>query len=513
MNIKRILVLALALVVMAMPVGLAEAGYGTFTLSNIHLDMAGMTEPLDIDAALTIGVGAQEDGTGRVDVELVGGGQTAFSGSAGFDAEKIQAIVGGSSYYFEIPMAALEEMMAEGMEGAETSNAPDTEKIKRLTENYMKFLEKYKNPEDGVKFAAEMLAAINAEAKGKEQVDLFGEQMELYRFDASLDAAGIGKMYDVMLAADPDFKAFFVDYIDLIKEQSGEEIPLDPNDMSGSIAKALEEANVDMQIDFTFWVDTADLVSNDGKAVKEAINVTVTNLKPEGEDDANTEGEDDANTEGEDDVKTVVIPMNVSVLESDKGTRVAMDMAIAPEVEESMAMAFDATFDAPAADGGTESFGAFVVKFDAKEDIEDVDITLDFAAATGADKIPHFTSSLKGTSGGQALDLTVGYEGATATETEQSGTVTLDFNIPDTGKGNLAFDVKLTSSELKPLGEADLEGKTKVNPVSQDEEDLKLMEEAGVELNGVMMQAMGVLMQTPGLSNIMGSMMSTGTAG
>ena len=34
---------------------------------------------------------------------------------------------------------------------------------------------------------------------------------------------------------------------------------------------------------------------------------------------------------------------------------------VAPEVEESMAMAFDGTFEAPAENGGTESFGAFVM--------------------------------------------------------------------------------------------------------------------------------------------------------
>jgi hypothetical protein len=176
-------------------------------------------------------------------------------------------------------------------------------------------------------------------------------------------------------------------------------------------------------------------------------------------------------------------------------------------------MAFDGTLEAPAADGGTESYGALVVKFDAKKDSDDVDFTWDFSAATGADNLPHFSTTLKGTSEGQAFDLSVGYEGATATETEQSGTVTLDFDIPDTGKGSLAFDVKLTTSEFKPLGPADFDGKTKVNPVSQEPEDLKLMEEAGVELNGVMMQAMGVLMQTPGLSDIMSGLMGGGTAG
>jgi hypothetical protein len=39
------------------------------------------------------------------------------------------------------------------------------------------------------------------------------------------------------------------------------------------------------------------------------------------------------------------------------------------------------------------------------------------------------------------------------------------------------------------------------------------MTQIQTELYGVMTQAMGVLMQTPGLSDIMGSMMSSGMAG
>ena len=37
MNIKRILIFALALMVMAIPASLAEAAYGALTLSNFHV--------------------------------------------------------------------------------------------------------------------------------------------------------------------------------------------------------------------------------------------------------------------------------------------------------------------------------------------------------------------------------------------------------------------------------------------------------------------------------------------
>jgi hypothetical protein len=179
MNIKRILVFALALMVMAMPIGFAEGGYGALTLSNFHVEAPGMDEPLDIDAALKIGVGAQEDGTGRLDVELTGGGQTAFTASAGFDKDKVQAIVGGSSYLFEVPMAELQKKMTESasvagaMTGATGNLKPeDIQKIKDLCGGYAAIIKKYSDPEFATKFSAEIMTALNVQDKGKEQEEL-----------------------------------------------------------------------------------------------------------------------------------------------------------------------------------------------------------------------------------------------------------------------------------------------------------------------------------------------------
>jgi hypothetical protein len=181
-----------------------------------------------------------------------------------------------------------------------------------------------------------------------------------------------------------------------------------------------------------------------------------------------------------------------------------------PDNQGALSLNFDGTFDAPGENGGTQSNGTMSLSFKDPESSSDVSGKLEFTKAIGSDKLPHFTLSANGEGDGQAFDLNIGYEGKTATETEQTGTVKIDFNAPELGKGNVSFDVKLETGELKALDSADFEGKTKIDPLSATEEEMTQLQ---TELQGVMMQAFGVLMQTPGLSNIMGGMMNSGVAG
>lgn len=497
MSIKRILIFALALMVMAMPASLAEAAYGALTLSNFHVEATGMEAPLDIDATLKIGAGGQEDGSGRMDIEVTGGGQTAFSGSAGFSADTVQAIIGGTSYYFEIPMEDLQKLGEESMGAATGSSelsAAQMDEIKGMVESYAKFLEKTSDPEAALKMSVAVLGALNPEAKGKETVDLFGEPTELYRFDITMGAADIGKLYDVILE-DPDFKAFFVSYMDMIAQASDEEIPLDPNDMAGSIEKLLAEAKVDMAVDFSIWTDVETLSDEEAKAMKMSAAISVTNLDAK-------EGETP---------ETVVIPYDVAVLESDAGTQVSVSMHVAPPDEEgSLSFTFAGTFDAPS-DGGTASSATLAMTFDGEDDSEDFIANATFDAATGADGVTDFSFGLNGVGGGETFAMSFKYDGQTATDTEKSGAVAIDFNAPASGM-TLSFtcDTLIETGAFAPLGDADFEGRTKINPVTATEEEMTAVE---TELQGVMFQAMGVLMQTPGLSNIVGGAMNAGTIG
>lgn len=497
MNIKRILVFALALMVMAMPTGLAEAAYGALTLSNFHMEATGMDEPLDIDASLKIGAGGQEDGTGRLDIELAGGGQMAFSGSIGFNADTVTAIIGGSSYYFEIPMEDLQKL---GESAGVSTDAPELpaaqmDEIKGLMESYVKMLKKASDPKEALKMSETVLSAMNVEAKGKETVDLFGNATELNRFDVTMGLVDIGKFYDALMDADADFKAFFVGYMDMLAQATDEELPFDPNDMAGSFEKLFAEEKVDLTIALSIWTDSETLTEKESKAMKTAATITVTNLDVK-------EGETP---------ETVVVPYDVAILESDAGTQVSVAMHVAPSEEEgSLSFTFAGTFDAPS-DGGTTSSATLAIAFDGGDDDENFVANATYEAATDADGVSDFSFGLNGVGGGETFTMSFKYDGKTATETEKVGTVAIDFNAPaaDT-KLNLTFDTHIETGDFAPLGDNDFAGKTKINPITATEEEMTNLE---TEMQGVLFQALGVLMQTPGLSNIVGGAMNAGAIG
>lgn len=508
MNTKRILVIALALMVMAMPIGLAEAGYGALTLSNFHVDV-GTGEPMDIEAAIRIGVGGQDDGSGRLDIDVTGGGQSALSASAAFDAEKVQAIVDGSSYLFEVPMAELQKLMEStaGTDSPTGSMTPeDMQKIKDLFASYVALLEKYSDPKVAAEFSTKVLSVLNIEEKGKEQVSLFDQSMELNRFDLSMTGEDLGKLYTAMFEAEPDFQKIFAAYFELLGQASGKQIDITADDLGNYIANTLKESGVDLKMDMSVWTDTEFANSKDANAVKEEITVTVTAPKSEITSDETATPAPDAAVE----METVQFPMTVDMLKSDAGTHVAYSMNITPPDESgSLTFAIDATFDAPSENGGTESFGGLTMNFDTEGTASDVSFTASFGKTQGSDNLPHLYCSLNGSGEGQTFDLSFGYDGVTATETEQSGTVTIQYNIPEAGAGTFSCDVMLEKSAFTPLGDADFAGKTKIDPITASGDEMTQVE---TELQGVLMQAMGVLMQTPGLSNIMGSMMNSDTA-
>jgi hypothetical protein len=312
---------------------------------------------------------------------------------------------------------------------------------------------------------------------------------------------------DLIFKADPEMKSLMDDYFTLIGDLSGEKIPFTADTLGDAFASTLKEQGIEMKMDLSVWTDTNMASQAEANAVKEVINVTVTAPKTDLSADPSVTPAPDAKPE----LETVSFPMTFSMLKSDAGTRAAFDMEVTPPDESgSLSMNFDGTFDAPAENGGTESSGAFAMTFDGKEDSENVDVTVEFNQATDTDNVPQFSLTIGGDSAGQKFDLNIGYEGKNASETEQTGTVTIDFNVPEAGgKGSISFDTKLETSEFKPLGPSDFDGKTMVDPVTADAAQMELV---STEMSGVMMQAMGVLMQTPGLSNIMGSMMNTGAA-
>jgi hypothetical protein len=497
MNIKRILVLVLAVLVMAMPLGLAEPAYYSLTLSDFTLDL-GMGEPIDIAAAIKLGVGGESlEGPGRLDVEITGGTATAFSATMEASEETLRLLVGGMSHYLEMPMSDFQALLTESAEDSlssrELEGAQLTDLTGRYIEIYKDMLEKYSDPEEATRQSLEILSVLGAEAKGTEKADIFGQEMELNRFDINLDAAGIGEYYDKIFEMEPALKDFLRDYFAMIGEMSDEEIPFDVDDFGGSLVAAMEEEGLGMELSFVFLTDAETLAETDADVMKMDILVSVINL----------EAEDD------DDLGQIDIPMTFTYLASDEGERVAADMVVTPYEGESATIIFEGEFDVPGEDGSTASQGALQFVFLSEEEGLDMTMIASGASITDANGVVNAAFVLNVGAEDQQMELSVEYGGTAADETLKAGRVTIGFDVPvDEGAsfaGSIAFDTLLEISDLAMLSDADLEGMT---PVGLDSMDEATMEAIEAELEMVQMQALGVLMQTPGLSNIIGGMMS-----
>jgi hypothetical protein len=426
--------------------------------------------------------------------------------------------------------------MSGAMTGAASGMKPeDMQRIKDLVTNYTALIKKYSDPAVAAKYSAQILAVMNVKEAGVEQVELFDQSMELNRYDFTMTGEDIGKLYEAAYAADPDMKKLMQDYFSLIEDLSGEKMPFDPENMGESFAAMFTKENIELKMDMSIWTDTKMAEAKEASAVKEDITVSVTAPKTDvvaptddvvapttdvvaPTDDADAPATDDAAPATDDaedatpEMQTVTFPITVEVLKTDAGTQVSYAMNVtAPEGESgTMDIAFDGTFEAPDGNGGTASKGEFTMNFDDAGTASDVNAVMSFDMAKTADGLANCSFKVSGTGEGQTFDLGVGYEGKTATETEKTGTVAIDFNIPGTGAGVFSCDVALETGKLSLFGEAEAAGKTVIDPMTATEEEMAAVE---TELQGVMMQALGVLMQTPGLSNIMGGMMNAGTAG
>ena len=209
--------------------------------------------------------------------------------------------------------------------------------------------------------------------------------------------------------------------------------------------------------------------------------------------------------------QTISFPVEASILESDSGMRVSTSMTVTPPEEEgSLALTFDGTFNAPGEGGATNSTAQMDMSFESEGEGSFVG-AMNFAKSKSADGVIDFSFGVSGTAEGETFDVSFAYDGETASETEKAGAVAITFNVPGEGiQGVFSCETLLETGAFTPLGDADFAGKTKINPLEASEDD---MTQVQTELYGVFMQAYGVLMQTPGLSEIMGDMMGSGMAG
>jgi hypothetical protein len=239
MNAKRILTVALVLIVALTPFGFAEETYASLTLNNFHFEL-GNDKPVNVNASVKVGYGGQlPDGPARLDVDIQGGGKQAISGSAFVQDGALRVMLNKSKFYYQIPLADFEKSFFEeaqyemryapmymysfgldpydygydyydyysGYSDQEPVTKEDVQKFFDLMGRYVNLLQKYSGGEASKEFDRKMIAALNPEAKGVEKVKVFGKSMDLYCFDLTLEEKDFQKYSDAMYAADPEYKA------------------------------------------------------------------------------------------------------------------------------------------------------------------------------------------------------------------------------------------------------------------------------------------------------------------
>ncbi len=534
MNAARILTVAMVLCLLLAPFAAASEAYGSITLDNFHFEL-GKDKPVNINASVKLGCGGTLPyGPARLDIDVQGGGKAAFTGSASLQDGTLRATLDKSKYYFQLPMADFEKVLfdnasfnvryapmsmdpfstdpSQGYDpydyGGYYSQPPvkkeDIQKLFELLGRYVKLLEKYSDDVSSKELDRKLIAQLNPEAKGSEKVKVFGKTMNLHRFDIAFEEKDFHKYTDALYAAEPEYKALDQEFTALMEKMDGG----DPKDKGGAQGESKEGAPDETaeeellgdtgleKVAVTLWSDTK--IPGDPASTVMKCNILMT-VK-------------DAVDEYGMPVK-LEIPITAVTLETDKGTRMSAEVNIAPYEGESLKIIIDGSSDVPAKGGGsTDSFKASL-DFDSEDEgvVIAADVTL--SQSVDADGVTDFDAGAKGKFNGQNFSFAIGYDGKTNTETEKTGTVSLSYNVPTSmktgggmpSKALVRFDTKIEQGLLAPLDESALKDLKPVNPLRAS---YRAMDKVSSDVYGALMQGVGVLMQTRGLSGIIGGLMN-----
>lgn len=570
MNRQRICYLALVLILALAPSGLAESAYGSLTLNNFHLEL-GADKPVDVKASVKVGYGGQlPDGPARLDVLITGGEKTAFSGMASLQDGTLQAVLDKSKYRFQIPLEGLEDdLFAQtpyslmynlwyvlpsevyyGLSDAmysgwgsdrEGPKEEDFQKAWDLMGRYAAYYSKYFDPEQSKERDRKLSGILKPESKGRETVDLFGKKVSLYRYEMSFEGSGLKTYFEASYQADPELKALEEEAAELAeafgfsrkdegKEASDAETEDSDKDADKDDAKAEDAAKDDAKaedaakdeakaedsadgevqdpldemienagfekVSYVIWSDTEVIGDADSKAQKALMTMTM---------------KDAVDEYG----MPVVLEIPVSTCWQllDTGRRIGFEVTYAPYKGESVKAVFDGTLDASGKDGGTVT--DIKTTLDMSSEESGIELTATLSASEAVDKtgVGDTTVSVKGTANGQDFKLGYAYDGRASTEREKSGTVTLSYEIPTTsvtGGGAPSKAVIRFNSlvETGPYQAADFTPYKDLQPVNPMRASSKAMDKVSGDLYGAMMQGVGVLMQTRGLSSVIGGLMS-----
>ena len=547
MKSLRIPILALALILALTPAGLATT-YGSLTLNNFHIE-PGDKKPVDVDASLTVGYGGVFPyGPARLDFEVTGDGRLAFGGTAEIKDGFLRAVLEKSKYRFEIPLEGIEDMFSQSPAslmynlwyvlppelyysmsdalyysgGGANKDAPKTdnfEKLWDLMERYAAYYGEYLDPVKSLERDRKIYAILKPEFKGQEKVDFYGVPTDLYRYEMSFAGSALKEYYEAVYEADPVLKALEEDTAQLMEDfgldakddkddakakdevseesakpegDSEEASDADEDKDTDPLDRLIEDSTIE-KVAFVFWSDTKELADPATKAQMTTVTLTVKDA-----------------VDGYGMPVVLDIPITATWREISGGRRIGFEAVYAPYEGETTRLAVDARMRTPVPGVPTVSNVTATLDVNSEEDGAVFNARLFGEEIVDANGVFDTSVSVKGAANGQNYALGYAYDGKTATDDEKSGSVTLKYDFPAAGGGEpskavIRFDALIKNG---PYQTADFEKYKDLQPVNPLRASYKAMEKVSKDLSSMGLQGMGVLMQTHGLSSLIGGLMS-----
>lgn len=466
---KRILSLILVWAVLLLPASAlaAERDMATLSVGNFKLEMNG--ETISLPVTLKLGGGVDEEGgRGMALVQLLAGEETAGTVRAVFENEEIKALIDGMDYGLFIPLeeivALVEDEMGASIESLMTGGAIPSDIQDAGTRMGEALV--YAMTSTALN-AEELLAAmgISSDPQGETALTLFGEEIAAEKTVISMENTSMADLIDATSAADEAWAAFWASYYDLfllIAEQSGDEISIEYLDAVFSM----------LGMSFRADIYTAENASHTDLT----IGMTV-------------------------DGETVELPIAVSTMETESGTLEAVRASMTVDGE-------TLTFRMNSEIGESAYDHTFVIMMTDEEYAEiTTSMTLHVSGSTTEDDTRFSLGLYAADEFGDEAEMGISYLGGPAVCTEEQdeyeGRLNLFFS-DGYDKFILGMDTGLTLSNL-PEGDLLTLPEGSVNPLTADE---ATMEQFADDAQPVLMQAVGVLMQNPEISELLGGYMN-----
>lgn len=426
----------------------------------------------------------------------------------------------------------------------------DFDRLWDLIERYAAYYGDALDPAKSLEKDRKLFAILKPEFKGQEPVDFFGASINLNRYEMAFEGSALKTYYEAVYEADPEFKALeeeaarlMEDFgLDMENDKRGEDKDEDDAKSDDDSAKSengngdsaeaddgtaksedgdgdsdksedgsegepgadgdddeedpldwlIEDAGIE-KVAFVFWSDAKELADPATNAQKTIVTLTV---------------KDAVDAYG---MPVVLeIPITTAWREIPGGRRIGFEAVYAPYEGETTRFQMDARLREPVSGVPTVSNVTAILDVDSEEDGAVFSGRLFGEEIVDALGVKDTSVSIKGASNGQSYALGYAYDGKTSTDAEKAGTITLHYDFPAAGGGEpskavIRFDAKVKNGSYEP---ADFEKYADLQPVNPLRASFKAMDKVSADLSSMAMQGMGVLMQTHGLSSLIGGLMS-----